>query len=750
MKKITGVLFLLTLSIVSVYADTSFFDLLDYSIKLWDATVPWVRLGTAPIQEAYDPAPILQDIARDMELAGRYKEFEYLFNFVENIRSGTSHTFRIINENPPSPGFWPAMGNQSEYAIVISSEDLEYLQQEPYLLRASLLRAISTLYYINVERYPAVWKNDRNPLYEFSAFMTGNHIESIYLREIVPFNKLSSIAKDWHEWLLNSAQYDNLEDVALHCYSTQMSLAYYYIRELMNLSNYNQVFNLYKSMYEINPQMLTDMFQIIYGLGYKNQQMIHTGSYVRTMLMVYPWVLLALQSVIPASNTDFQQYHNAVFEKLRIIQNMYMYMEPFVLKARQHFLNGFTYRLPDQTMTAYLASETSSVTQKTLPLRPETVKISWYGTYNDYGYTDFIGFLPMKEKEALATKAYRFSYNNKNELIAIESVYKGKLYQDEDFFDAAQVEIVRDETGERWYWKNAKGKLINNSDGFAILYIRNKTDGQYLEFYASDGRRIVNENGMWSIKQSRVPGGYEYYYLDGSGRNSTSYFGYSMVRIIKQGNSYDIRYFGIDGKPALAQSIGVHRVLENIIQGATSFKLETSFYDTTLQPCMKKGDLWMERNTISRDKIVYEILDQKGNPALCVYGFSIIFYSLVNGLNVKTVYADVAGKEVNTMTGFSRELYSYNADGNVTETLLFASNNKPAANLEGIHKKVMKYDKNGFLEELYYYDTNNKPANDITGAARIRWINDEEGTILEVDAWNANGIKLTNHIQIDL
>ena len=753
MKRSFSVILLLTCIILQGFSATNLDVLLEQSINLWDKTVPWVRLGSAPALQDYDPTPLVQDILQDVERAGRYQEFEYLFSYLASKISEKSLVLRIIQENPPSPGFWPAMVDQSQYAIVISFADLDYLQEEPYLLRASFLRAVSTLYYIECAPFPAVYRNMRNPLCEFPAFMTGNHIESIYLREIVPFNKMSSIAKDWHGWLFDSAQNDNLADLAEFFYGITMHHAYGFIGELNHLTNLQQVFNLYKTMYEIDPVMFNDMLQLVYGSEYSNAKMGYTGTFARTMLIMYPWILFTLQTIVPHSSakTDFLKLQEAIIEKLQVIQKLNAYMDPIVLAIRQENLNRYKFNASDKSMATLIAAESSTNKKISgLPNRPETAKINWFYDYINYGYTDYAGTLPLSEKEALNTKAYRFSYNNKGQLIAIESFYKGKLCEDSDRLDAAQIEIIRDDTCERWYWKNVSGKLTMNKYGFAVLKIANKETGQYFAFYSDDGRRIPNDNGIWTIQKQLIPNGFEYRFFDGSGRATTSYNGVSVQRFVKQDNNWDIRFFGSDNNPVKDNSIDAHRIYEKHIINASTHIIEVSYYDENLNPCMKRGEVWIERYSTSRERVMFELLDQKGKPVLGICGFSKVIHTVSKGLVIRSVFMDITGKEVNTMTGFSRQQYSYNNDGNITEVIIFNSNNKPATNMEGIHKRVMKYDKNGFMEELYFYDTNGKPVNDTTGAARIRWINDEDGTILGMDAWNANGFKLTNRFQMDI
>ena len=722
---------------------------LQTSLDLWDRVVPWVRLGAVPVKQDLDPQSVLTALRMDLQKANRYTEFKYLFDFIENKISDGTLVFRVIDEQPPLPGYWPAYISDTLKAVIICHRDLRSTETESAILNGSLLRTIGMLYYFEHSGCPPVYINGRNPLYEFAAFMTGNHLESIYLKDIVNFNSNSEVKTDWPRWLLESAEITNLSEIARRVYGIDMGYAYYFLHKLSELSSTNKVIEILNVMGDMPSGFIEKINQDRYSMYDLSQQSLNNGILARSNLIFTPWILITLNFFVPASNTDFQNCAKAILDQYNTLKKSCSYLESLVLSERQRYLNSLSFRSYD--IDVPLLGEKPKTGKN---LEPEklsgTATISWYRECVEYGFFEYRGYLPISNAEARKTSAFRFSYDAQGKIIGIEHFYMGHLRRTEDLNGAARITIYRMGNNELWRWENQNGVLINNDNGFAFINSTITDDYQEYQFYSSNDNRVYHEMGVWSIKKYKLKDGYFYCFLDQAGKSMLNYYGYAFVGYTQNGKYEQIRFYGLDMKPVISNLLGIHGIIITHTKTLLMHVEEKAFIDTNQNICKVYDDYWSSRRIITKDSIVFNILDTEGQPALSKFGFSSMKCVLENGLIVSDSFYNVHEKAENNLMGFHKRTYVYDMYGNLVEDAYFDSQHNPCLGIDGIHHRMMKYDKNGYLEEVFFYNTNGNPMGDFTGAARIRWYRDEFENIIDIDAWDEQGLKMTGRISQDI
>ncbi|WP_304223478.1 hypothetical protein [Gracilinema caldarium] len=737
---------------------------LQQSIEMWDKVVPWFSLGSVPVTSNFDAETLVTELSKDITEAGRYKEFEYLFNYYKENKNKGNLVCRIIEARPPSPGFWPARIDDTQSALVINAADLEYLAKEPALLKASFLRAVAALYYLKEAAFPTLYFNGRNVLYEFSALMTGNFVESIYLNEIVFFNNNSPIANNWHTWLIDSAKNDNFVSIARNLYGFSMNYAYHFLSILSKLSSYQQIMSMLNTMNDIPVDLVDNIKKGLFTRFALTPKQVEDGIIARTILMTDPWILLVISRVIPPNNKEIQNLVNSTYKTMDLVRSYYKHLEPPLLDHRQAQLDCNAFWAPEPSMLSY--TEPAKIEKGTAAALsvPGAVKTIWYRECDSFAGNQYRGYIPLPEQEALATAAYRFSYGADGSLMAVEYFNKGHLQVGYALQDAARIIIIREGRTEIWRWEDASGRLVSNDSGFALMKVetlQGSEDEQAkglrrltFTFYDRDGRRVFHSSGAWSIERRISPQGFEDSYYDDRGQLSENYFGYAKVWYSETAgtamgsknriNRYEYRYFDKDGNPACSQFLGVHGTLEQHTENGSNYSVEISYINAQVQPSKIFDNSWMQRKKFGKDLFVYENLDREGKPIVSLFGYASIQSTIVNGMIVADAFYDAAGKAVNSLAGYHKRKMSYTDRGDIAELSYFDARNKPVLGMDGIHRQVYKYDKNGYLEELFFYGPDGKLINDYSGAAHIRWYKDELGRTYAVDAWDSAGNRLSS------
>lgn len=731
---------------------------------MWDKVVPWFRLGSAPVTSSFDAETLVTELSKDITEAGRYKEFEYLFNYYKENKTKGNLVCRIVQARPPSPGFWPARIDDTQSALVINAADLDYLGKEPALLKASFLRAVAALYYLKEAAFPTVYFNGRNVLYEFSALMTGNFVEFIYLNEIVFFNYNSPIANDWHTWLLDSAKNDNLASIARNLYGFSMNYAYHFLSIISKLSSYQQIMSMLNTMNDIPPDLVDNIKKGLFTRFALTPKQVEDGIIARTILMTDPWILLVISRVIPPENKEIHNWVNTTYKTMDLVRSYYKHLEPPLLDHRQAQLDCNAFWAPEPSMLSYTEPAKIEKGTATALSVPGAVKTIWYRECDSFAGTQYRGYIPLTEKEALATAAYRFSYGADESLVAVEYFNKGQLQVGYALQDAARIIIVREGRTEIWRWEDVSGRLISNDSGFALMKVEalQGTEDELAKglcrltftFYDRDGRRVFHSSGAWSIERKISSQGFEDSYYDDRGQLSENYFGYAKIWYSETAgtamgsknriNRYEYHYFDKDGNPACSQFLGVHGTLEQHTENGSNYSVEISYINAQVQPSKIFDNTWMQRRKFGKDLCVFENLDREGKPVMSLFGYASVKSTIVNGMIVADAFFDAAGKAVNSLAGYHKRKMSYTDRGDIAELSYFDARNKPVLGMDGIHRQVYKYDKNGYLEELFFYGTDGKLINDYSGAAHIRWYKDELGRAYAVDAWDSAGNRLSS------
>ncbi|TFG79374.1 MAG: hypothetical protein E4H20_12075, partial [Spirochaetales bacterium] len=319
---------------------------IDVSLALWDAAVPYVRLGSAPALSAIDPASVLRDLAVDFTTVGRYDEFAYLIEYAEKEYKAGRLTVRVIADRPPTPGFWPARESVRKRAIVISEFDAAFLREEPALYRSSFLRAVATHYFIDEKAPLNALLLGRNALNEFSAFMSGIWTESIYLREIMKVTAPTGPSPDYYNVLLGSARDDNLKSASALIFGLEMDLTYDAIRNLRNIKTTDEARALLTGVSGLPDSFMGDARRTAFGSGPSPYQLDRCLS-MRSALIVLPWMHLSISRAMKRGDTSLDPLMDSIIADLGAFKAVYAYADADYLEERIKRINELVMRPPE-------------------------------------------------------------------------------------------------------------------------------------------------------------------------------------------------------------------------------------------------------------------------------------------------------------------------------------------------------------------------------------------------------------------
>ncbi|MBN1520077.1 MAG: hypothetical protein JW923_08305 [Spirochaetales bacterium] len=714
------------------------------SMDYWDAAVPWIRLGSAPAVRAVDPSPILRGLYGDFSAVGRYEEFSYLISFVEDGLEDGWLEVRVVNDQPPSPGFWPARTGPKSAAIVISESDEKLLASDPNIYRSSFLRAAATLYFIEEEPSLSALYRGRNVLNEFSAFMSGCWVESIYLGEIRGLKGPSGPARNYIEFLVSSLVGDNLASVGKNLFFMNMDLAYSTINGVSDVDSAQAAVKLLEGFSGFYAAFETDLKRCVYG-DRPGAYLLDRAFSARSVLVAVPWLELSIWRMAGRADTEVQDSLNNLQAELAELLDAYRYVDTFVSEWLIGAHNDLALRPPEPDAPAANSSQLAPAGMDSAVAGAASEE--WYRYCVPESPFSLKGYLPLTREQAAEGTAYRLSMDAEGRLVAIDHYIHGRPQGGESLDWAARLAIERDGDTEVWRWINQAGGLATNQQGWSMMLTRpgsGVAETEYL-FYSADGRRVRDVSGAWSvIRRTLQENSFEYEYRDASGRPFSAFLGYAVDRRIALTPDAELRVLLSDtGRPAFSSSWGYQKSLHTVTSETGRMHSRLEFFDTDGEPFDVLGAYASRVYFLSESERRVELLNRVGLPTDYGFGFSSEIAELDRGLVTSVRLFGPEGLARTGVDGYHSVEISLDARGLPVSSAFFDADGKPTSGLYGYHRRDDTYDERGFLVEAVFLDAEGKPATSELGAARIRWSLDDQGTPYWADAWDKNGALLS-------
>lgn len=719
------------------------------SARLWDAAVPYLRLGSERASEAYDPTAALRALAAELNAAGRYAEFKYLFDYAAAQSAAGKLSYRIITNRGTSPGFWPARDGERR-AVVVNGSDLAWLRAEPALERSSLLRSLATLYYADQAPTFDLAYQGRNVINEFSAFMTGVWVESIYLLEVVRLRGPSGPAAGYYDLILGSAQADNLSGAAFPLFGLDMNLAYELIGRMRAIRDHEQAKAAMAALRGLAEAYVEEARRVSQGHS-PGQALLRRALGARTVLAIMPWAQLFLYVNLPKEDRAAQDGLEALLAELRRLSEAYRYADVEFLTDRQRGLNALALWPADapEALRKLAAGEGEPV-----PFPHPAVGERWYRAMllgEAFGYKPE---LPIPAEAAAEGMAYRVALDAAGETVAIECYVNGKPRSHGALRWAARVRAVRDGSRTYWLYENQLGLPSQNELGWAILAEDRSAAGKSqaglgriaeYRFYGEDGRRVQDASGAWSVTASLEAGGVRAYsFLDYGGKPYGAVLGFAVDKRseradgIKERRLYDER-----GLRALSRGGGYHYSTSTEERGPEGLKMRYAYFGLGDQAVLMQGGHASETYALGFDEAGGAYFGLDGELTEGRRGHASFKQGFKDGLVTSLAFFGADGAPAGSPEGFSLFTVKLNESGDATATAYFGPDGRPVASAEGFHRRESEYDDKGFLIEVRFYGTDGKPSAEAAGAARIRWSLDERGRPYRTEAWDAAGALLS-------
>lgn len=720
-------------------------DALAESSRLWDAAVPYLRLGAAPAAEAYDPTAALRALAAELNAAGRYAEFKYLFDYAAAQADSGRLSYRIITSRGTSPGFWPARDGDRR-AVLVNGGDLAWLRAEPALERSSLLRSLATLYYADQAPTLDLAFRGRNVINEFSAFMTGVWVESIYLLEVARVRGPSGPAAGYYGLVLGSARADELRGAAYPLFGLDMALAYELIGRMRAIRDHEQAKAAIAALRGLADAFVADARRVSQGQG-PGQALLKRALGARTVLAIMPWAQLFLYVNLPKDDRAAQEGLDGLLAELRRLSEAYRYADVEFLTDRQRGLNALGLWPADapETVRRLAAAEGAPA-----PFPLPAAEQRWYRAMLSDEAFGYRPELPIGPEEAAEGMAYRLALDAEGRTLAIECYVNGKPRSHGALRWAARVRAVREGSHTYWLYENQLGLPAQNELGWAILDEDAAAAGSGraglgpiagYRFYGEDGRRVQDASGAWSVTAALEAGGVRAYgFLDYGGRPFGAFLGYAVDKRSERADGLkERRLYDERGMRALSRGGGYHYSNAREERGPDGLTMHFAYFGLGDQAVLMRGGHASETYILGFTQAAGLYFGLDGQPTEGRRGHASFKQAIRDGLATSLAFFGADGAPAGSPEGFSRMAVTLDEAGDAVATAYYGPGGEPLASAEGFHRRESEYDERGFLTEIRFYGPDGKPAAEAAGAARIRWSLDERGRPYRTEAWDAGG-----------
>lgn len=325
------------------------------------------------------------------------------------------------------------------------------------------------------------------------------------------------------------------------------------------------------------------------------------------------------------------------------------------------------------------------------------------------------GSVPLKMDEAMKRNHYRFSYNEKHQLVSV-SFYNGNLPKDPNhtanlFTLSHLMSFDYGLDSETISFFNTKGEpteVLGDCRNFVYTYndlgFRN---GLY--FLDKEGKRLTNSWGIYEYKWQ--------YLNDGSVVEN---------RYDEEGNQVSIRpgfefhrlrlFFNPAGHIALMQNIDEHGNLVENSSGASQDRITTNSMGNFLE--------WNVLNNKNE-------LEKGNGPDVAIGKQEFNEF----GYEVALEHRDEKGEVISSNYGIFQSKTKFDQYGNIQERTFYNSDGEPAKHNEaGYHKLVMTWDKLGNKRKsLQYFDEFGVPSLHKTrGYHSVIYDYDDQGRISKI------------------
>jgi YD repeat-containing protein len=325
------------------------------------------------------------------------------------------------------------------------------------------------------------------------------------------------------------------------------------------------------------------------------------------------------------------------------------------------------------------------------------------------------GSVPLDREEAMKRNHYRFSYNDKHQLVSV-SFFNGNVPKDPNhtanlFTLAHCMKFEYTKESETISFIDTEGEpeeVLGNCSRFVYTYndlgFRN---GLY--FLDRDNQQLTNSWGIYEYKWE--------YLEDGSVIED---------RYDKEGNQVSIRpgfefhrlrlYFNPSGHIALMQNIDQNGNLKENNTGASQDRITTN----------AQGN-FLEWNVLNNKNEL-----EKGNgPDVAIGKQTFNEY----GYEVALEHQDEKGQVIASHYGIYRSRTKFDQFGNIQERTFYNAAGKPAKHSNaGYHKFYLTWDEHGNKRKsLRYFDEAGNPCMHKTrGYYEVRYEYDDQGRILKI------------------
>ncbi len=736
MKKLcVCILFFIPLFLVGALPQDALEQYLQRSLDHWDISAPWIRMGEEPYSGTLDPGEIILSIREDLAKKNRLEEFKYIFDYYRRMEKEGAISVGIVEELPPTPGFFPVRRDGRARGIVISRQDMALVDADPALFRSSFLRALTILVYLESNASFHTPFQRRNFMVELVSFMTGYHVEAIYLSEILNVRYPKGPSASYQELLLRSARENNLRELAFVLYSLDLDFIYNVINGIRKIENVQTAGNLLEYYSELPDMLAYDASRLSF-LPEPNMGLVNKGSFIRSVTMTMPWLYLDLEKKIPSSFTDLREKLDSSYKLFDPVFYGFRYGDEPVLRSQIININLQHFRPPDPEIVAEISRENAVVAGATDPVR-------WYRYYDERGLFNPDPELEITREEAMAGAAFGVSRTEKDEVTGI--MYRVQERPETDYFldGVATIRIRREAGRETWFWKNEFGTVTDNSRGVAVMVGTRDSaaGGTVYRFYDRKGHAVRDASGAWMIRINEPEEGVrETVFLNAASTPIRSVEGYALERMILRSAEETKRYlYDVSGDPVMSWIDDFHYSRMTERPGKESIVREYFFYDTEQHPVSVPGQAVRERHSVTQDMIEVRLLDKEGGLMLCSAGFAIQRTVYEQGLLREIRFSNIENNPAYTIDGFSSVRYDYDEIGRIKSYSFYDIQHAPVACSSGYHRKEYSFEKDSLIREVSHFDSGGNPAEDEQNVFRIRLYLDENGNFDRAEAWDARG-----------
>jgi len=723
---------------VHAFDTNELLSLLNDSYQTWELSAhlsPSLPDGTF---QPIDATPIVTRVDEDLKVqAGA--DFRYLIEMARSAFSKQQLVLFSTTFRPVLPGINAMVTNTGNWFLIVNETEYTKAGPESPLIRASFLRAVATIYYALQPSSLSLTFGKRNVANEFLGLMSGLWVEALFKRNLMGLTTDKWDNDEWNHFLLASDQSDRLGSVASTMFGLRME------------SMYQMVQN---AKVAVTP---TDTLSMLEGISGYSDQLEHglsvymntianslTGDNTiinaRTMLVFGPWVVLRLACNPAAADPAVDAALTTLTAKLKALSlrfhRVQFYGYSQVIQAR----NAIKTTSPDSAcpVQTSLSLATASTSLE------NTKKELWFSRLYFFDTFSIVGFVPLSREEALATAAYRLSYDDRDRLTGVDFFLRGQLRYGDDL-SCASLRFSYQENKTLVACFNQFGKPATAEYAWQTCIQEQQNSAFKRSFYAPDGRRVPDFSGAWTVLiQNFDSVTQEFTLLDSCAVPVVLANGFSGYRFAKADKTtINLQFLDLNKNPVPRESDGVSVVNTTIQLEALNAVVTTRFFDTKGLPMATRNSEFVDRETFYPDHYTKESFDAKGVPFLNNYGYAKSVAWFDKGVLRDLYCYGVQSEPVLCNDGYFHVAFELKERMEPLAARALDTAEKPIEDIFGVHCRETDYNTYGQMVEIRNFDRNKRPVDCLDGYARMRWSFDTDGAATIMGVWNADGVSLT-------